>query len=154
MGEVEAMHETLTSASSQVPAPCARRKKQLGQSMVEFALVLPLFMILVLAIVDFGWALRCYIVTTNASREGARYGVVGVNQTLIKERTAERSAGLLTTNNVEVQGAGGQPGQPVTVKVDYYHNYITPLGSMLSRVTGGTLSNPMKMTSTTTMRLE
>jgi Flp pilus assembly protein TadG len=142
----------LTTPTTDVPR--RKRKKQLGQSIVEFALVLPMFMIVVLGIIDFGWALRCYIVTTNAAREGARYGVTGVNQTLITQRTVERSANLLTASNVSVTGAQGAPGTSVSVKVDYYHNYITPLGRLMSAVTGGTLSNPLKMTSETTMRLE
>src|SRR5215471_11532014 len=47
-----------------------------GQSLVEFALILPLFLFLVLAAVDFGWGLRAYIVETNAAREGARYWAI------------------------------------------------------------------------------
>src|SRR5437773_2711004 len=56
--------------------PARRARKESGQGLVEFALVLPLFLFLVLATVDFGWALRAYIVETNAAREGARYWAI------------------------------------------------------------------------------
>ena len=46
-----------------------RARGQRGQSMVEMALVLPFFLVIVMATIDFGWALRSYIVTTNAARE-------------------------------------------------------------------------------------
>jgi Flp pilus assembly protein TadG len=47
-----------------------------GQSLVEFALVLPLLLILVFGIIDFSVGLYDKAVVTNASREGARAGVV------------------------------------------------------------------------------
>jgi Flp pilus assembly protein TadG len=51
-------------------------KKTEGAAAVEFAIVLNLFLILILGMLDFGhaWFMRQVIV--NASREGARYGVV------------------------------------------------------------------------------
>ena len=54
-----------------------QRRSQRGQSLVEFALVLPILLILVLGIVDFGMGLRAYVTLTNATREGARFAAVG-----------------------------------------------------------------------------
>jgi hypothetical protein len=48
-----------------------------GQALVEFAMVLPLFLMITLAIVDFGMLLHGQQVTRNAAREGARLGAVG-----------------------------------------------------------------------------
>ena len=47
-----------------------------GASMIEFALVLPLLLLLVFGIVEFSVALYDKAVITNASREGARKGVI------------------------------------------------------------------------------
>jgi Flp pilus assembly protein TadG len=43
-----------------------------GQSMVEFALILPLFVLFIIGIFELGRAFFAYIAITNAAREGAR----------------------------------------------------------------------------------
>ena len=48
-----------------------------SQSLVEFSLVLPVLLLLALGIVDFGMGFKSYVELTNATREGARYAVVG-----------------------------------------------------------------------------
>ncbi len=53
-----------------------RYKKGRGQSLVEFALVLPLLALIVLGALDLGRAFFTLIVITNAAREGARYGTI------------------------------------------------------------------------------
>jgi Flp pilus assembly protein TadG len=51
-------------------------KYQRGAQAVEFALVLPFFLALLLLIIDFGFLVYNKAVITNASREGARAGTV------------------------------------------------------------------------------
>lgn len=46
-----------------------------GQGLVEFALMLPIFMLLVIGAVDFGMAFYTKVVLTNSAREGANYMV-------------------------------------------------------------------------------
>jgi Flp pilus assembly protein TadG len=53
-----------------------RRKGREGQALVEFALVVPVLLLLLLGIVEFGLLLYNQQVITNASREGARFGIV------------------------------------------------------------------------------
>ena len=48
-----------------------------AQSLVEFALVVPMLLILVFGVIDFGLGLRAYISVASATREGARYASVG-----------------------------------------------------------------------------
>jgi Flp pilus assembly protein TadG len=48
-----------------------------AQSLVEFALIVPMLLILLFGIVDFGLGLRAYISIASATREGARYASVG-----------------------------------------------------------------------------
>jgi Flp pilus assembly protein TadG len=45
---------------------------QSGQSMVEFALILPIFVLFIVGIFELGRAFFSYIAITNAAREGAR----------------------------------------------------------------------------------
>ncbi len=50
--------------------------KQKGAQAVEFALVLPFFILILFAVLDFGMLVYNKAIITNASREGARSGVV------------------------------------------------------------------------------
>lgn len=52
------------------------RRSTDGQSLVEFALVLPILMLLILGMIEFGWILNGKITLTSAAREGARVAVV------------------------------------------------------------------------------
>lgn len=52
------------------------RYKQSGAAIVEFAIVLPVLLIFIFGIIEFGFLLYDQAVITNASREGARSGVV------------------------------------------------------------------------------
>ena len=55
----------------------ARRKNgEKGQALVEFTLLVPIFLLLLFAIVDFGMGFYSWITITNAAREGARLGAV------------------------------------------------------------------------------
>lgn len=53
-----------------------RFKSEKGQSMVEFALVLPILLVILCGIIDFGWLYSCKIASTNAAREAARYTAI------------------------------------------------------------------------------
>jgi Flp pilus assembly protein TadG len=131
---------------------CRRRER--GQSLVELALVLPVFLLIVMATIDFGWALRSYIVITNSAREGARVGVVGADEDDIKARVVDKSAGLLEVANVTVTNAQTEPGTELSVRVDYQHAYISPLGSLIELISGGSIPDPLPISSTTKMRME
>lgn len=55
----------------------ARLKDDSGAELIEFAIVFPIFMVVVAAILDFGFLFQRYEVITNAAREGARMGSLG-----------------------------------------------------------------------------
>jgi TadE-like protein len=57
-----------------------------GQGLVEFALVLPIILLLMFAVFDAGRAVVQYSALTNAAREGARMAIVNQDETLIEER--------------------------------------------------------------------
>ena len=54
-----------------------RRFDNRGQALVEFALLLPLVMLLLIGIIEFGRAWQAKQTITDAAREGARLAVVG-----------------------------------------------------------------------------
>ncbi len=53
-----------------------RRGNGRGQGLVEFALILPMLLLLLMGIIDFGHALIVYTSLFNAAREGGRFGAV------------------------------------------------------------------------------
>lgn len=55
-------------------APRARRRRHRGQSLVEFALVAPVLLLLLALAADFGRAFTAYIAISSAAREGATFG--------------------------------------------------------------------------------
>ena len=50
--------------------------RQRGQNLVEFALILPILLVLVLGIINFGYFFIVHTSLVNAAREGVRYGMV------------------------------------------------------------------------------
>ncbi len=130
------------------------RRGQRGQNLVEFALVAPLFLLLIMAIVDFGWLFKDYVTTTNCAREGARVGITGAAAGTIETRAVDTEKGCLGGSTATSSGAQGPAGSNVTVQVDYTYNYITPIGSLLHLVSGGTLPAHIDLTASTTMRIE
>ena len=54
----------------------AKKRRELGQGLVEFALVLPALLLTLMGIADFGRLFAVYSNLFNAAREGTRYGVV------------------------------------------------------------------------------
>ncbi len=53
-----------------------RLKSEKGQATVEFALVLPILLLLLCGIIDFGWVFGNQLLAENASREAARYTAI------------------------------------------------------------------------------
>jgi len=106
---------------------------QRGQAMVEFALMLPLLLIVLFMVVDFGVGLTRWIQITNAAGEGARCGGVGADIPEITQRVVDTSNGIVDPANVSVSYPNGQSiGDSVVVDVDYEYDLITPLGRFLT----------------------
>ena len=80
-----------------------RRRRGRGQALVEFALVIPLFLLLLVGLFDLGRAVFAYNTLTNAAREGARMAIVNQYEPTIVQRAKEASAMIeLDVPNVDV----------------------------------------------------
>ena len=130
-------------------------KREGGQSLVEFALVLPIFLLILFAIVDFGMAFHAWITVTNSAREGARLGAVRASATDIEQRVRD-TTGTLDQDDllVTVTNAEGVPGGSVVVDVSYDYSLISPLAGIVNMVSGGNISGSLTLSSTADMRLE
>ena len=77
------------------------KHRQNGQALVEFALILPIILMLTLGMLDFGRGLHGYIALAGAVRDGARYGSVFSNPALssddVKNRVVSSAAGSLVS---------------------------------------------------------
>ena len=135
----------------------ARRKNgEKGQALVEFALLFPIFLLLLFAIIDFGMGFYSWITVTNAAREGARLGVVMATSQQIEDRVYQTAdlPNESTQMTVTVTNAQGSPGTSEVVVVDYDYDLITPLAGIVSFVSGNTLGPTLNLSSTADMRLE
>lgn len=70
-------------------APSPRDK---GQALLEFALVIPIFLLLIVAVFDLGRAVFAYNTLTNAAREGARLAIVNQDKPTIIARAKAQTA--------------------------------------------------------------
>ena len=126
-----------------------------GQAVAEFALIIPIFLLLVFAIVDFGMGFHAWITVTNSAREGARLGAVGGSQTEIENEVYDTSSSLDPDQmSVLVTNAEGNPGESVVVDVEYDYQLITPLSSILGLVSGDAIGETLGLSSRAEMRLE
>lgn len=85
------------------------RPRSRGQALVEFALVIPLFLVLVIGTFDLGAGVFAYNSVTNAAREGVRLAIVNQDQTAIETRAIESTA-IAETQAPNVVVAFHRPG--------------------------------------------
>lgn len=127
-----------------------RKWKEKGQAMVEFALVLPILLILLLGILEFGQIFSSYLLIQNASRDGARYGSVGYTDSEIIQIVQQKTSILDQTNlTVTILPSPSQRerGGKIDVSIDYQMNLYTPMWNNI-------LPNPFPLSAGTVMRIE
>ncbi|TCS83337.1 TadE/TadG family type IV pilus assembly protein [Tepidibacillus fermentans] len=127
-----------------------RIKGEEGQSLVEFTLVIPILLLLLLGIIEFGHIFYAYLLIENASRDGARYGSVWATDTEIRQIIDEKTYSLEPTNLVVTISPAyeyRQRGEKVEVKIDYKVPLWGPIWGEL-------LPNPFPITAKTVMRVE
>ncbi len=145
-------------------AAVARRRRlspeEGGQALIEMALILPVLLLVIGAIIDFGFLFLRYEAVTNAAREGARIAVLPGYQTAdVQARVANYlTAGGLTDPAppaVVVYGSETLTGltvSVVTVNVQYPSEYLF-LGTIASLVSGGAYAT-VTLRASSTMRRE
>jgi len=115
-----------------------------GQAMVEFGLVLPVFVLLLVGMMDFGFALYSRMTIINAAREGARAAVTAPDPTvipaLVSAAVTDASEGLAVGTSVSCvaiatspgpcsfdTATSSQPGDAVAVTATYTYQTFFPL---------------------------
>ncbi len=139
-----------------------RRSPETGAELIELALTLPILLLIIGAIMDFGFLFLRYEVVTNAAREGARLGVLPGYQALdVQQRVANYLvAGGLTdaapaadvVYGSEELAPGGLTIGVVTVSVQYPSGFLF-LGPLATLVGGGAYAD-ITLNASSTMRRE
>jgi Flp pilus assembly protein TadG len=153
----------------------ARRSTERGQAVIELALTLPLLLVVVFGIIDFGFMFQRYESVTNAAREGARLGILSdYNATEAQNRAISylQASGLngplracgaavvkdsmcaqLTTQTA-VPVVGSTPAKTVDqvtviVEYDHEHSFVGPIMNLF-----GTGLGTIRLRSASIMRRE
>jgi Flp pilus assembly protein TadG len=135
--------------------PRGRARNQRGAAAVEFALIAPLLLVLVMGIIDFGWMLMKANLVNNASRDAARVaslsgtyadidssvdaelasaGIAAADATVVI--TCTNTSGTNCENNAVSYDTNAASGSRVTVTITYTHRWLTPIGAMCTVVGG------------------
>jgi len=101
-----------------------------GSAVVEFALVLPVLLLLCLALVQVGLLARDQLLLVQAARAGSRQAVVDPEDDAVRSAALQAAPGLDPTRvEVTVDRTGGL-GQPVEVTVGYEAMIALPLAGL------------------------
>jgi Flp pilus assembly protein TadG len=123
-----------------------------GQSLVEFALIVPILLLLAVMLLDLGRAVYYYSVVYNAAREGARYGIVHPTDSSGIEAAARSLTVGLDQGDLAISlvlpADPPESGDIVQVTATYRYRAVTPLANLF--VSGGIID----LTSRSTMYIE
>lgn len=125
-------------------------KSEKGQALMEFALILPILLLLVSGIFDFGRITYTYMNLNLTTQEAVRLGGLGENDAGISQYvenhfTAGDPAALELT--ITPQEAQRKSGEYITVTLNYPVEYVTPFLSFI-------LPSPFMVSTNSTMRIE
>jgi Flp pilus assembly protein TadG len=132
-----------------------------GASAVEFALILPLFLLLVFGMIDFGRAYNMQMTLTDAAREGVRplaLRVAGANATAATRAAIPASwAGAVSVSSVGCPtGLLTAPVPNASVTATTTFRFLTPglgaIANFASRGHGSSLGAPILLTGRGVMR--
>lgn len=139
-----------------------RLTSECGAELVEFALIVPILLVLFGAMADFAHMFQRFLVATNAAREGARVAVLpgyGPADAQARARdyylagTGDTEAPTVTVSTVTIDPPGTAPAfSAAEVTVSATHNYVI-LSPLLGLIGGGPLS-ATTLTARTAMRVE
>jgi Flp pilus assembly protein TadG len=134
----------------------ARMGRDRGATAVEFALVLPLLLLIVFGIIDFGRALNAQVTLTEAAREGVRLAALGYSNTDVEAR-AQAAVPQLSGVDVTVTSScqpGAGPTADAEVNVSYSFSFVTPVGAIAGLFGGTGLGGPITLSAQGVMPCE
>jgi Flp pilus assembly protein TadG len=125
-------------------------KNERGQALVEMAFVLPILLMLVFGITEFGRIFGAELILSNSAREGARYAAVGASDSEIVSKVISSTSILDNTKLLIIispSESSRKRGEAVKIKVQYPVEVYAPI---ISNITG----DPYIAKGEATMRME
>ena len=137
-------------------------KRRRGQAMVEFALVIPIFLLIFVALFDLGRAVFAYNTLTNAAREGVRLAIVNQHEASIIARAKHQTATIeLSDPSVDIDfyqvnadgtlGSSHSPAAVGDVAVVSFETTYWPITPLISRIL---FANGVTFTATSSLAVE
>lgn len=118
-----------------------------GQALAEFALIIPVLLILLVGIFEIGYGLNSYLTVVDAARDGARLGAKGsasdADITALIARETERLKDGVSAGDVTIVRDNTPGDSSIEVKVCYDHSLIMGVPVIIP--------DPLQMCSTTSM---
>lgn len=105
-----------------------KRDSERGAAAVEFAILLPLLLMLVLGTIEFGRAYNAQITLTNAARDGVRVMAINNDATAAKTAAQNAAASVSSTipaSDVILSTTTCSTGNQVTLTIKYTLSTIT-----------------------------
>jgi len=145
----------------------SRLRSERGAELIEFALVVPMLLLVLLGIADFGFMFQRYEVLTNAAREGARVAALpGYGAADVKSRVCSYMAAggvpatgcpnpsnpVISVTDTTVAMAVGPALQAKRVQVTYTHSYLFVGG--IAGLFSGSFTTSFPITTVAIMRTE
>lgn len=118
---------------------------------MEFAILLPLIVLLLAGVIEFGFMFFNKAVITNATREGARAGITGVGdseiETIVKSYCNQNLINLGGTNEFDPDdpdddlSISADADNDLTVRVEYGYDFLlgSILGFSMTKIVGQTV---------------
>jgi Flp pilus assembly protein TadG len=133
------------------------RRDRRGAAAVEFAIVAPVFFLMILGMIEMGRAVMVQQIITNASREGARLAVLpGTTAAQVTERVDEiLTASTISGATVEILDPSGTPTNPETAEYgDVIRVTVSVPFSEVSWLPASKFLSGRTLTASTVMRTE
>jgi Flp pilus assembly protein TadG len=127
------------------PKGTAMRHGEKGAAAVEFALIVPILLMLVLGVCEFGRAFNIQVSLSEAAREAARYGAIHYADSDYSDEDAQ-NAGVAAAPSVALDqddvaltydGGACTPGDNVTATVTFNTTYLTGLPGLIPGMPAG-----------------
>lgn len=118
-----------------------------GQSLVEFALILPFLMAIILGMIEFGWILNGKITLTSAAREGARVAI-------IYESATQAAAAVQNAVNQSTESSSLTGVTTITTFDETTRSAIVNVSAKIKPIVGLFFNTDVNLTAKAEMRIE
>jgi Flp pilus assembly protein TadG len=127
-------------------------KNKKGQALVELALILPVLLLLIFGIIEFGRVFGTYLLITHGAREGARAAAVGATDaeifSIVQNRTAPLTLDIAKLDiDITPSESSRYRGDGVEIVVSYPVKIYAPVISSI-------IGDPFNLSAQVIMRVE